>query len=380
MCMCILCFSGKFATELHAPEHDYFVVTGSKLEKFRFGDQDLGNVLALIDSTRRFSVGSWREVSIKSKIDDLESNERVLLNLYYHWKSQHTGMMKTQERSPMNVEALEQFRMIINKSSRPTVGSDMPGYIDRRCDFDVEYDDSAELIVADLEITEEDSLEDRAQKLDCLRQLTSRLDRRDGAKEFARGNKLPKIQHQIDSFRSRTAEEADIHGKTRPLRRFFDSSIDADAFNQIILYERRLRARIAALEGDRPCEKENRDTSVVSAPISTECERPMTTQETDDRPQTRSKSQLDNRRLKLAESEMTKILDIISEGMLREGDVEVMSAEETSSLGSVGFPCPEFALLKGSILKKIHDSQLHSVGVSVMKFGDTYFLKAQTES
>ncbi len=380
VCMCILCFTGKYTTDLHSPEHDYFVISGGKLETIEFGGYSTGSVLALIDSTRRFSIGSWREVSNRSRIEDSKANEHVLMQTYRRWQFAYSSDLSAEKTFAMNNKALLRLSDIMEKSNREPIGSDFPGYIDRRCDFDVEYDDSAELIIADLEMNEEDPTEERAMKLECLRGLTARIERRELTKEFTRGNRLLKIQSQIDTFRAKTAEEVEVYGKLRPLRRFFDSSCDADAFNQVLLIEKRLRSRIATLETDASNAEENKGPSTASITPASEPELVNMTTEGDGRPVTRSKSLLDHRRLKLTDSEMNKVLETLVTDTSKDGMLETLTVDETTSLERFGLARTQFAVLKGCILKKMKDSFLDTASVTLQKFGSSVLVRVHRDS
>ena len=378
--MCILCFTGKYTTECHIPQHDYFIVVGGKLDILRFSDFGTGNVLALVDSTRRFSLGSWRDASSRSRIDSLKSNERILLQLYYRWLEAYIRKASLQTTMAVNDHALGSLSDILRKSNRGSIGSDMPGYIDRRCDFDVEYDDSAELIIADLEINQDDTLEERAVKVDCLRHLTNRIERREAMKEFTRENRLLKIQHQIDSFRAKTSEEADIAGKTRPLRRFFESSVEVNYFNQVMLYERRLRARLTAIGADLVTPNTNRGESPVIPPQQEDADPAVPRAEADARPVTRSKSLLDSRRMKMTDTEMNRIIDILATETSKVEISESSRSDDFTAIERFGLQSFPFAILKGSLLRRFNDTPDGSVAICVQKYGSTWVISAERNS
>lgn len=370
---------GKFSSDFHAPDHEYFVIPGTKLETSYFDHVQFGSIMTLVDTTRRFSVGSWDEISRRSRIENVTDNENILLSLNRLWggsgieKQTTSGSFKS---SPV-LKILE--AMIMNSAQEP-VGSDMAGFIDRRCDFDFEYDDSAELIIADLELSDDDTTEERLAKIDCMRQLSSRLFRREITKKFVRDNRLLKIQSQMDSFRVKTAEELEIFGKSRPVRRFLDETVKADMFSQIMLYERRLHARIKALENQNsPVSDtiaENMDQH--SASIVGNTDGMSAGADGYDRVATRNRAQQEFRRAKLTESELNKVTDFTTSLTTKETMPEEMNPEEIETLLRLQLSPSQFSLMRGALLKRFQDSRVFNLSICLIKIGNTLFVKAES--
>lgn len=69
-------------------------------------------------------------------------------------------------------------------------GAMLNGYMPLRRDFDVEYNDDAELIIADMELRTEENGADRTLKHRVLQIYECKLRERDGRKRFVIGNSL----------------------------------------------------------------------------------------------------------------------------------------------------------------------------------------------
>ena len=379
--LCVLCFMGKYGSDVHAPAHEYLVIPGTKLERSFFEHIELGNVMSLIDTTRRFSVGSWEETSRRSRIEAVSDNENILFSLNRMWRDSGIGE-QTRNNSLKDSPSWEILQAMIIRSTQEPVGSDMSAFIDRRCDFDFEYDDSAELIIADLELSEDDLADERLAKIDCLRQLTSRLLRREVMKKFVRDNRLLKIQNQMDTMRAKTAEELEVYGKARPLRRYFDGSGEADVFYQMMLYERRLRAQIRTLEKTPaivdsvdekidPISFDSTDAEISGQVGAVECE---------DRLVTRHRAQQELRRAKLTESEIAKVTDFTEPLRTTEAVWSEVNPEELEILQRLELSQSQFVLMKGAILKRFQDSRVSNLSISLMKIGKTLFVEGYSNT
>jgi len=259
--------------------------------------------------------------------------------------------------------ALQTLSEVIQTSSKTLTGADLPGFMYRRNDFDIEYDDSAELIIADLELNDDDSNEERAIKLNCMRNLTERLKRRELVKDFTNKFGFTKIQQQMDLCRSRTAEELDLIGKMRPLERFFDSPEGFYAFVQSALYEKRLEMRLTQLGVGKPDTKMDPDTNLSSDTKGLEGE--------ESKPLTRSRSLIDtSRKSKVTEQEVKRISDIVKSDTILTGMKEVIGEDEVAVIGSVRVDPNQFALAKGTVLRCLQNSGYNTANISLKSLGN----------
>ena len=375
--LCILCFSGKHKSEYHFPDHDYYVVPGAALENSKFGDHNLGNVMTLVDCIRKVSFGSWREVSTRSNITQTDETERILSGIYMMWMNLRDGATSHTIAEVQSTQ-LDSIGAVIDRSYKPSLRSDMPGFMDRRCDFDIEYDASAELIVADLELNDDDGGDERAAKIECMRQLVTRFRRRASIKDFVRESHLLTIQNQIDSLRAKTAEEVELIGKTRPLRRFFEESHHADLFNQVLLHEKRLNQRIALLkQQNSTLDTGYSDNLNQSVRDSVRTDVPPA--EFDDRLITRGRAQVESRRVKLTDAELTKVRELSDSEIVSKSISQHIDSSEVDALSRFGLTENQFALLKGAILKRFQDSNAASIGLVMQKYGESIVVRGLNE-
>ena len=119
------------------------------------------------------------------------------------------------------------------------------GYIPNRGDFDHEWENDAELTLADMEFKEEDTKWERDLKLKVLEIYNSRLDGRIERKKFILERGLLERKEK-----KRSKEEREVYNNMRVFARFH-SAEEHEAFIQGLLNEQRLRKRIEQLQSYR---------------------------------------------------------------------------------------------------------------------------------
>ena len=126
-------------------------------------------------------------------------------------------------------------------------GADLAGYMPLRGDFDVEHDNDAELILADMEFSEDDHPTERELKLRIIDIYNGKLDERERRKQFVieRGLLDYKKHQQIE--RRRPKDERELVAQMRPFARFHTAQ-EHNEFVGGLLTAMRLRKRIAQLQ------------------------------------------------------------------------------------------------------------------------------------
>jgi hypothetical protein len=125
----------------------------------------------------------------------------------------------------------------------PIPGSELPGYMPLREDFDIEFDNDAELLLADMVFSDDDHPEDRRLKLQILRIYNSKLDERDERKRFVIDRGLVDFKAQQAADRRRSKEERDLVARLRVFSRFTTKE-EHNAIVEGLLKARRLRKQI----------------------------------------------------------------------------------------------------------------------------------------
>ena len=154
------------------------------------------------------------------------------------WIKKHTNKRST-FRDPVFPPRLEDIKVM--------KGCELSGYMPRRGDFDVEYENEAENILADMEFSPNDHPAERALKLQIIRIYNSKLDAREQRKKFLidynlldyRANQLAEQKLQPD--------ERDLMQRMRLFARFH-SPEEHTALMKNALKSLELRKKIALLQ------------------------------------------------------------------------------------------------------------------------------------
>ncbi len=126
-------------------------------------------------------------------------------------------------------------------------GYGLVGYMPLRGDFDTEYDQDAEQILADLEFSDSDEPSERQLKLDVIDIYNKRLDERQRRKDFVVDRRLLDYKRIQMEERRRPHDERELVARMRVLARFH-SREEHDALVENVIVAKRLRSEIENLQ------------------------------------------------------------------------------------------------------------------------------------
>lgn len=129
-------------------------------------------------------------------------------------------------------------------------GGDLPGFLPLREDFDVEYDNDAEMMLADLEFSEDDHPTERELKHQVIQIFNRKLEERNRRKRFAIDRGLVDFKKHQTADRKRCKEEKELVSRLRMFARFHTSE-EHEALVDGILRARKLRLQIQAFQAYR---------------------------------------------------------------------------------------------------------------------------------
>lgn len=127
------------------------------------------------------------------------------------------------------------------------VGSEMAGFMPRRGDFDVEWENDAEAALADMEFIRSDTPEDKKLKLRVLQIYYEKQDEREKRKKFILSRHLYDYRKYIQDDRKLPVDERDLVHRMRLFERFHTPD-EHKRFITDILKAKRLRKEIAKLQ------------------------------------------------------------------------------------------------------------------------------------
>eukprot|EP00532_Pseudo-nitzschia_australis_P007749 CAMPEP_0168170662 /NCGR_PEP_ID=MMETSP0139_2-20121125/4302_1 /TAXON_ID=44445 /ORGANISM="Pseudo-nitzschia australis, Strain 10249 10 AB" /LENGTH=936 /DNA_ID=CAMNT_0008088185 /DNA_START=120 /DNA_END=2931 /DNA_ORIENTATION=- len=127
------------------------------------------------------------------------------------------------------------------------LGSELAGFMPRRGDFDVEWENEAETALADMEFIRGDKPEDKELKLKVLQIYCEKLDEREKRKKFVLNRHLYDYRTYVQNDLKLPADERDLVHRMRLFERFHAPDEHTQFINDI-LKAKRLRKEIAKLQ------------------------------------------------------------------------------------------------------------------------------------
>lgn len=269
--LCLDCFSVGAEVNGHKKTHDYHV-----MEKLDFPllseDWTAHQEALLLQGLEQYGLGNWSEVAMhvgsqsKGKCED---------HYYTHYVDCPTGPMPdlnrvTAERTlrPMSAAAEEQMKKLADLRAQHTMqgpppkqnkkgdyytnanappGSDVVGYMPSRGDFDVEYDNDAEAVLADMTIDPNEGELERKLKIALLEAYNWRLGERRRRKEWVIQCNLLDMKKVQAQEKRRSKEEKELHQRMRIFQKALNSQEEYDDLVSGIAQESRIRQRISEL-------------------------------------------------------------------------------------------------------------------------------------
>ncbi|KAL3809793.1 hypothetical protein ACHAXA_004034 [Cyclostephanos tholiformis] len=126
-------------------------------------------------------------------------------------------------------------------------GAELAGYMPRRGDFDMEWENDAEKMIAEMEFTSDDTEADRELKLDVLRIFNTKLDEREKRKKFIEDHGLLNYRENQEKLWRMPPDERHLVQRMRLFARFHTRE-EHEAFLNNIIEAKRLRKEIAKLQ------------------------------------------------------------------------------------------------------------------------------------
>ena len=126
-------------------------------------------------------------------------------------------------------------------------GKELAGYMPRRGDLDMEWDNEAEKTISEMEFTSEDTKADRELKLDVIRIFNAKLDEREKRKKFIISQGLLNYRENQEKMWRMEPDERHLVQRMRLFARYHTKE-EHEAFVNKIIEAKRLRKEIAKMQ------------------------------------------------------------------------------------------------------------------------------------
>ncbi|KAJ7382127.1 Transcriptional adapter 2-alpha [Desmophyllum pertusum] len=265
--MCLECFSRGAEGKEHRSDRCYEIVSNNfpVLEKNWKAQEEID----LLDGISDFGFQNWKEVAkhVQSKTE--EECEDHYMRCYI---DEPCEALQISELKPVALCTLSPSTVTgipfkaIEDPPRPPMDSarslEMSGYMPCRGDFDVEYDNYAEVDIKDIEFDSSDSDSLQELKFAAIEIFFSRLRQRFYRKQIVRKYGLINIRKLQTVERKQTKAERDLCDRLRPFTRLH-SPDEHEIFVQGLLMETFLKKEIVSLQEYRSAGIRTRNGAAV---------------------------------------------------------------------------------------------------------------------
>lgn len=276
--LCVECFSTGAEITPHKNDHDYRIIDNLTFPLFT-PDWSAEDELLLLEGIEMYGLGNWTEVAEHVGTKTKAACRSHYFSTYINVPTaplpdlENAGSQRLQDaqgaaadgaavsvggsdagREPVVSERTFNFQKVKPEGAPETkVGpnsSDITGYHAKRNEFDPEYDNDAEIPLAEMEFGPNDTPEEYALKVRMLNIYNDRLAERARRKQFILERGLLNVKRLQAQERKRSKEERDLYNRFAVFARF-QSQAEHEALLEGLVAEQRLRMRIEELKEAR---------------------------------------------------------------------------------------------------------------------------------
>eukprot|EP01071_Lankesteria_metandrocarpae_P010570 Lankesteria_metandrocarpae@DN5351_c1_g1_i1.p1 len=304
--LCVDCFSRGREAKSHSNHHGYMPVGHNTFSLFT-KDWNADEELMLLEGVSKFGLGYWSEIAelvapySRGKLKKKEECEKHYLEIYLRSKanplpdiSRILGAPRDNANGALSANGTEPWLSenaayganttgggfdssasaglatgihVAGTGSSPKAdhsgsssfstpkppvihqspASMVVGYMPLRGDFDVEHDNEAELVLADMEFRDTEGPHEKELKLHVLEMYNSKLDERLIRRNVVIERNLLDTKKNQQLEKKRTKEERELYNLLRPVARF-NIEADHDRLVALLVEERKMRQRMQKLQ------------------------------------------------------------------------------------------------------------------------------------
>lgn len=219
--------------------------------------------LLLLEGIEMFGMGNWKDIAEHVMTKSEKKCEHHYLTSYLGWKDLMPRFIgddieesKEEEMKDVTRQNTEDKTVEADKITNNGVNSlpgersgpcQLAGYMPLRGDFDVEYDNEAEIILADMEFSDADHPTERELKLKVIQIYNQKLAKRAERKKFVVERGLLDYKLHQHTERKRPKEERELLAQIRPFARL-QTPEEHDKFVEGLITAMRLKKQILLLQ------------------------------------------------------------------------------------------------------------------------------------
>lgn len=241
--VCVACFSAGKESKNHKRTNPYRVI--EKLDKhFLEEEWNFYEELMFLEAMELYGYGNWGDIQTYMQTKnsfDIEKHFRFCYKpfldapLSFERRSEEIG--KSEKKGFVSITEIkekalkEQIEFTKKESERHNIGTgktsiygDIIGYMPLRREFDYEYDNDAELLLAEMEFTPEDSPNDIENKIAVLEIYNKKLEEREKRKNFVIDRNKLDIKKRFEMEHNMGVDERELRSRLKTYERFLTAA------------------------------------------------------------------------------------------------------------------------------------------------------------
>lgn len=210
--------------------------------------------LLLLEGIEIYGMGNWDDISeyVSTKTPE-ECREHYFKQYIEVPTYPLPDLTKTFTQEEVEEAAKASINVVTPKPNRKTktqgsqpIDQELAGFMPKRGEFEVEYDNDAEHLLVDMSFNDDDTPTERELKIATLHIYNQRIEKRVEARNFVVGHRLMDLKRMQQRDRKRSKEDKIIYKRTRKLLQFVGSD-EHDDFVQDLSAEIEIKKRIEKL-------------------------------------------------------------------------------------------------------------------------------------
>lgn len=237
---CLDCLSVGAALHPHKHDHDYRILFVMQDEVYQKG-WTVTDEIKMLEGLEEFGVGNWEQVSETIMTKTAEETEQHFLDVYLG--SQDAPLPDTTVVLPAAAVDPPKKGAVV-PDNRKYQDVDSAGWMSKREDFVYDWDNEQEEMMAELELSIDDSKQEHELVTQILEIYNEKLLERHRRKEFATKHGLVSFKKYVETVEKLPEEEKEVREKLKPFMRLL-TKVELDKCVAGILEERELRDVLA---------------------------------------------------------------------------------------------------------------------------------------
>ena len=209
--------------------------------------------LLLLEGIEMYGIGNWEDIAEHVATKTNKQCEEHYFTTYIDVPSCPKPNMNVKFTQDQILAATQQKNTALSKPVRRAkpmpshpVNHELSGFMPKRGEFEIEYDNDIEYVLTDMCFNEDDTPTERELKLSVLHIYNQRVKYREEVRKFVIDHNILDLKKHQMNDRERTPDQKKIYHKSKKLLQIISEEEHQEFINDLIL-EKELRNKLATL-------------------------------------------------------------------------------------------------------------------------------------